>query len=157
MIKSANKGGAIVVQSREQYLKKGLRQLTNTKFYLQQELDTTNTHKNTINSFLTTMFDKGEIDVSVYEYLRIKECRTPILYLLSKIHKGIMPPPGRPIIAAVGSHIEKLSEFVDHFLNPYAQGVESSIKDTTYFFTSLEEVKDLQPVVCWEMLFHSIR
>ena len=44
VIKSANKGGVVVVQSTEQYLKEGLRQLANERFYKKQEFDTTLTH-----------------------------------------------------------------------------------------------------------------
>ena len=48
VIKSADKGGAVVIQSREQYLQESLRQLADPKFYTKQELDTTDTDKNTI-------------------------------------------------------------------------------------------------------------
>ena len=94
------------------------------------------------------MYDKGESDLSVYEYLLNKECRTPILCLLPKIHQGSMPPLGRPIIFAVGSHTEQISELVDHFLNPSAQAATSYIRDVTHFLTSLEEGKNL-PVTTW--------
>ena len=91
------------------------------------------------------MFDNGEIENSIYKYLLNKECRTPILYLLPKIHKGTSPPRGRPIISAVSSHTKKISEFVDHLLNPCAQRASSYmyIRYTIHFLTSLEEVKDL--------------
>ena len=104
VIKSADKGGAVVVQSREQYLKQGLRQLANSQFYKKQEFDTTLTHMNTINEFTNILFVNGETESSIYEYLLNKECRTPILYLLPKIHKCITPPQCRPIISAVNSH-----------------------------------------------------
>ena len=84
------------------------------------------------------MHENGEIDFSVYDYLLNKDCRTPILYLLPKIHRGIAPPPGRPIIPAVGSHTEKIAQLWDHFLKPCAQKVTSYIRDTTHFLTLLE-------------------
>ena len=59
-----------------------IRQLADSKFYMKQEFDATDTHKNTINVFLITMYQNGEIDFSVYDYLLNKECRTPNLYLL---------------------------------------------------------------------------
>ena len=82
MIKSADKGRAIFVQSREQYLQEWLRQLADTKFYMKQALDTTDTYKTIINEFLTIMYENCEIDFSVYNYLLNKDCRTPIRYLL---------------------------------------------------------------------------
>ena len=71
-----------------------------------------------------------------------------MLYLLTKIHKGITLPPGRSIISAVSGHTEKISEFVDHFRNPSAQRVKSYIRGTTHFLTSLEGVKDV-PANTW--------
>ena len=65
VIKSANKGRTIVVQLREQYLQEELRQLADTKFYTKEKLDTTDTHKTTINEFLTTMYENSEIDFTV--------------------------------------------------------------------------------------------
>ena len=74
------------------------------------------------------MFQNGEIDFTVYDYLINKESRTSMLYLLPQIHKGKMPPLGRPIVSAVNSHTEKISQFVDHFLNPCAQNVTLYIR-----------------------------
>ena len=110
---------------RTKYIQEGLIQLTDPKFYTQKELNTTDTRKNTINEFLTTMYQNSEIDFSVYDYLLNTECRRPILYLLPQIHKRKTPPPGRPSISAVGSHTEKMLQFVDNFLNPCAQRVIS--------------------------------
>ena len=42
----------------------------------------------------------------------------------------------------------KISQFVDHFLNPCAQRVTSYVRDTTHFLTSLEEVKELLEHTC---------
>ena len=149
VIKSADKGVTVVIPSREQYLKEGRRQLAHSKFYKKQEsFDTTLTNMNTINEFINTLFVNSEIDSSLYEYLLNKECWTPILYLLPKIHKGINPPPSRPIISAVSIHTEKLSKFVDHFLNPCAQKVRSYLRDTIHLQTSLEDFRDL-PADTW--------
>ena len=54
-----------------------------------------------------------------------------------------MSPHGRPIISAVSSHRDKISQFVDHFFNPCTQRVTSYIRDTTHFLTLLEEVQNL--------------
>jgi len=69
--------------------------------------------------------------------------RTPQLYLLPKIHKGITPPPGRPIISANGCPTEKISEFVDHFLNPTCKNLKSYVKDTTHFLKLIYDLGDL--------------
>jgi hypothetical protein len=91
------------------------------------------------------MLDKGEIDISVYNYLINREPRTANLYLLPKIHKGITPPPGRPICSANGSPTEKISQLVDHFLNPPTTQQKSYVKDTTHFLKILQEFGPLPP------------
>ena len=85
---------------------------------------------------------------NVYEYLHNKDCRTPILYLLPKIHNGIKQPPGRPIVSAVNSHTEKISRFIDHFLNTCASRVKSYISDTNHFLTTLESLGTIPDNSC---------
>ena len=73
---------------------------------------------------------------------------TPILYLLPKIHKGKTPPPGRPIVSDVNSHTEKIFRLIDHFLNPCATRVKSSIRDSTPFLTMFQGLRTI-PTNCW--------
>ena len=44
--------------------------------------------------------------------------------------------------------MEKISQFVDHFLNPCTQNVASYIRDTSHFLTFLEEIHNL-PKPTW--------
>ena len=48
----------------------------------------------------------------------------------------------------VSSHTEKISKFVDHFLNPCAQRGKSYLRDMIHFLTSLEGNHDL-PADTW--------
>ena len=89
------------------------------------------------------MFARGEIDHTVYNYQYNKDCKTPAFYLLPKVHKGIDPPPGRPILSANGCPTEKISQFVDHFLSQTAPLHQSYTKDTTHF---LKKIKDIGPL-----------
>ena len=148
IIKQADKGRSVVIQSRDQYLAEGYKQLADTNFYKEIDLDLTAQRTQEINSFLLEMLQKEEINVSVYNYLALKECRTSILYLLPKIHKGISPPPGRPIVSAINSPTERISKFIDHFLNPCATRVPSYVKDTTHFLTILDQLEQL-PTNSW--------
>ena len=52
-------------------------------------------------------------------------------YLLPKIH--IVGNPGYPIVSANGHPTEKLSEFMDLYLQPHIQYLPSYLRDTTYF------------------------
>ena len=53
----------------------------------------------------------------------------PVFYTLTKIHKPT--PVGRPIISGCSGPTERISAFVDHFIQPTAQLEASYLKDTT--------------------------
>ena len=67
------------------------------KFYQQVDNNLSEKHRKEVQTLITKMHTEGEIDDSVFLYLQDKECKTPNMYFLPKIHKGIMPPPGKPI------------------------------------------------------------
>ena len=60
--------------------------------------------------------------------------------MLPKIHKNTLPPPGRPIVSAIGSPTEKISALIDHFLQPLLPCILSFIKDTTHFLQILDNL-----------------
>ena len=128
---------------REDYLKEGYRQLSDTNYYRKLEHDPTAEFHTKIRNFLEDMYQNGEIDPTVQQYLLEDTQRTSQLYLLPKIHKKTLPPPGRPIISANGCPTERISQFVDHFLNPTNQLLQSFVRDTTHFLKLLSEQGEL--------------
>ena len=62
------------------------------------------------------------------------------MYLLPKIHKRLNNVPGVPVISNCGTPTEKLSEFLDHRLQPVMKAGKSYIKDASHF---LEKLKNL--------------
>ena len=145
VIKPADKGAAVVILNRADYLKEGYRQLSDRKFYRVLDHDPTETTRKEIQNLLEDMQQNGEIDASTQSYLSDKTCRTSEFYMLPKIHKLVTPPPGRPIISANGAPTEKISQFVDHFLNPPTQKLRSFVKDTTHFLQILDNIGILPP------------
>ena len=55
------------------------------------------------------------------------------MYPLPKIYKTLNDVPGRRVISDCGTPTEKLSEFLDHHLQPIMKAEKSSIKDTDDF------------------------
>lgn len=55
---------------------------------------------------------------------------TPIIHALPKIHKGLDPPPLRPIVSGIGSLTERLGEWLDAILQPLVRRTPGFIKDT---------------------------
>ncbi len=147
IIRPADKGSAVVILNRQDYLKEGYKQLQNVKFYKYLENDLTEIHIKSIANYLEDMYQNGEIDDRTKDYLLSCPGRTSELYLLPKIHKSsfsLENMPSRPIMSANGSPTEKISEFVDHFLNPTTFDLPAYVRDTTDFLRKLKQI-DILP------------
>lgn len=71
----------------------------------------------------------------------IKNPRTPVYYMLPKIHKE--NNPGRPIVSQVNGPTERISEFIDFYLKPIATKNDSYLKDTNDFLKKLENLGEI--------------
>ena len=145
VIKPADKGGAVVVQDVLDYISEGMRQLSDPKFYIETPEDLTNTHTCDINTFLKKLLDDDQIDDKCYEYLYVSKERTSLFYMLPKIHKNPKKPPGRPIVSGNGCPTERISQFVDFFLQPTVKLLPSYVQDTTHFLKKLLRLDRLPP------------
>ena len=145
IIKPADKGGAVVIQDRDKYVSEGLRQLSDRNFYEEKDSDLTKTHHEEVVNILDEMYRTRQIDRSCYLYLTDSNIRTAQFYTLPKIHKKKQNPPGRPIVSGNGCPTERISQFIDHFLQPSVKNIRSYIKDTTDFLLMLESLGQLPP------------
>ena len=143
IIKPADKGAAVVILNSSDYKTEALRQLSNTIYYKKIDQDLTKDFTREINSIVKRMFANGEIRSKTRDYLLNDSPRTSRFYMLPKIHKNKIPPPDRPIVSGNGCPTEKISEFVDFFLNPLVKQFPSYVKDTTHFLQKLKKVKKL--------------
>jgi len=140
VIKKADKGSAVVIQNRIDYINEGLRQLSDSNFYQEVPEDLTNKHNKEVSELINEMVVTGEISKDCAKYLYNAQPRTPQLYLLPKIHKNKLPVPGRPIVSASNSPTEKISQLADHFLQPIVCTTKSFVKDTTDFINKIEQI-----------------
>ena len=81
-----------------------------------------------------------EKELKYFSYNFKNFCCLGKINLLLKILKRSNDVPGRPVISNSGTRTEKLSEFLDHYLQPIMKAGKSYIKDTDDF---LEKVKNL--------------
>ena len=142
-VKPADKGGAVVVMNTTDYINEGLRQLSDDKFYIETNIDLTDTHSKIINKKIADMYEDKEIDLKCHDYLMSSTGRTSLFYMLPKIHKKLVNPPGRPIVSGNGCPTEMISQLVDHFLQPHVKRLPSYIKDTTHFLQKLQNIDKL--------------
>ena len=127
------------------YIFEANRQLADTSFYAGLDHDPTEPLTQEINPFITKMFSSSEIGKRCFHYLLNTHTRPGRFYLLPKIHKNVLPLPGRPIISAIGSPTEKISEFIDHFLQPFLADMPSFVKDTGHFLYILSKLGPIPP------------
>ena len=143
VIKPADKGGATVVLNTTDYIKEAEKQLSDARFYKELTNDPTKDNNTIIMDHLTDLCGSGEIHGDTLDYLTITKPRTAQLYLLPKIHKGTIPPPGRPVVSANECPTERISQLVDHFIKPDIPRIRSYIKDTTHFLQLLAKISGL--------------
>ena len=143
-IKPADKGGAIVIMDRHQYIFEAMRQLNNAQYYrkLDAPIFTDNIPK--IQAILNSMERQYYIDADQNEYLSgPTQPRNRIFYLLPKIHKNKTSwtnenmPEGRPIVSDVNSESYRISEFIDYHINKLATMHPSYLKNTYDFVNKI--------------------
>ena len=130
VIKPANKGGNIVIMNKEDYIKEGLRQLSDTNHYEILEEDPSQNYNNQIYQVLQQAVNLDIIDDKLKKTLYNKAPRTPNFYMLPKIHKP--NNPGRPIVKGIGSITENISAYVDQEIRHLIPRKPSYLKDTTH-------------------------
>ena len=163
VIKKADKGSAVVLLNRDDYIKEGERQLSDTNYYRELlepiYLETAAIFDQILKELEEIPGEVGGrnqdgicgINEKQYEFLR-PPCedflRERIFYLLPKIHKDpakwpfpFKIPPGRPIVSDCSSEGYNIAAFIDYFLQPIAASHDSYIKDTNHF---LEIVKQTE-------------
>ena len=142
IIKRADKGGRIVLWPREMYLAEAEKQLVDKQYYLNTTEDHTPEVAFEIETFLTFLYTKKLITEQCYEFLQPQNIvRTPVFYLLPKIHKP--GTPGRPIISGCNSPTESLSKYLNHYLKPITETSPSYLKDTTHFLKVIHGLEQM--------------
>lgn len=149
IMKPADKGSAVVIMDREQYIFEVNRQLNDKVYYkkLQEPiyLETVPMVQEIVEKLKTRRF----VNYRQAKYLiGSEEPRERRFYILPKIHKPpekwTIPfeiPPGRPIVSDCSSETYATAEYIDYFLNPLSILHPSYLKDTYHF---IDIVKNLQ-------------
>ena len=133
VIKSADKGGAIVIMNSEDYEKGCLEQLQNLEYYEEVTGDPTATYRERVNDLVRNLKSKGLVTPLEEKTLK-RGSRIPKFYGLPKIHKFFeLFPSLRGICSGSDGPTAKLSEFVDSFLKPIARTTLSYIEDSKDF------------------------
>ena len=148
IIKSADKGGAIVVMDRELYIAEGLRQLNNKNYYKPLTEPLFHESAALIRNQLIRLLDRGYINDKQFNYLSPPvELKQRQFYLLPKIHKNRdkwpnpKMPEGRPIVSDVNSETYTICQYIDYYLQPLATQHASYVKDSYDFVEKIRNTE----------------
>ena len=126
IIKSADKGGAVVVWRSHLY-KEALRQLSDTSFYAKVEKDLTSNNQKKVKDNIQNLIVKQELPATATSLI-ITTPRTSCIYFLPKIHKP--NNPGRPIVSACSCPTELISSYLVKIMAPIVKSLLLYIKDS---------------------------
>ena len=101
VVKSADKGGAVVVWRSDLYQKVALWQLLDTSFYAKIPKDLTSKNQKLVKDTIQNLIVNQELPDTATNLI-ISTPRTSCIYVLPKIHKP--NNPGRPIKIVSGQH-----------------------------------------------------
>ena len=128
VIKSADKGGAIVVWRRDLYVQEAMRQLSNDEFYSRLETDPTPDQQDNISRTVKELIHAGALPSNAANLIQDNpQCAT--FYLLPKIHK--VDNPGRPIVSTINCPTELISQYLDSIISPLVTKLPTYVKDSS--------------------------
>ena len=138
IIKPADKGGAVVILNKTDYIKEANRLLQNRDHYRRIGHDFTPAYTKQIMQSLQEMVKLKLIEKETELLLTPRQPRTPVFYILPKIHK--INNPGRPIVSAISGPTDNMSRYVDTAIRPLVNLIPSYVKDTTHMLNILNDL-----------------
>ena len=143
IIKPADKGSAVVIWSKHDYLLEASNQLSDTNVYCKSNSSTLQKVNSEIKSVLRDIFNLKEIDQKIINYLTVKKLQLGRFYLLPKIHKQTMNVPGRRLISNNGTATERISSFLDFHLKNIIPTIPHILDDTRDFLYRIEQLQNI--------------
>lgn len=141
----ADKGSTTVVMDKTDYVKEIERQLSDSSTYQLLTDNPTNKFTSELRNLVEGQARSNGLSPETTALLVPQNPITPKIYILPKIHKGVTPPPGRPIVSGCGSPTERISAFVDSHLQPLVKDLPSHIRDSSDFLQKLHEIAQPLP------------
>ena len=127
--------------SRERYIAEANRQLSDTDVFQQVSSTVFFDGIEEVKDILSRLQKSGVITEDMATYSVPVDSKPARLYIIPKVHKSGCP--GRPIVSAVGSPTEGLSELVGHIIQPFVHNIQSCIRDMQDFLDKLHALGPL--------------
>jgi hypothetical protein len=148
IIRTADKGGKIVIQDRKNYIFESLRQLNDLNFYKEIDQPIFLQTAKMIKRIVDNLYRNGHITKSQLRFLLPPDFPRPRhFYTLPKIHKDSdkwtipnLIPPGRPIVSGCNSESAAVEQFIDFHLQPIAKSIPTFIRDSNHLIALLDSL-----------------
>lgn len=130
VIRSADKGGGIVLPDYDNYQKKAMNILSNKQCYQEATNDPFLSLQDKLQEFLNEAFSLKVSSKKKYKFIYMENPSSPFFYHLPKVHKDLKYPPGWTVISGINSCTSQLSHYVDCNLQNYVRNLPSFCKDS---------------------------
>ncbi|XP_077148976.1 uncharacterized protein LOC143809888 [Ranitomeya variabilis] len=140
LVREADKGGNIVLWTYSLYLQEVGRQLGDSTCYSRLPADPTGFFKGKLDQLIGQAAGRGILNKKEVDFLTTDFPVVPTFYLLPKVHKSLINPPGRPIVSGINGLFEKPCTYVDFFLQPFAMKLTSFLRDSTHLIQLLQDL-----------------
>ena len=142
-IKPADKGSAIVIWSKKDYLTEASSQLKDTTVYQKCQSAPLQKINKEIKDILRHMLNCKVIDKKIMNYLIMKKPQLGRFYLLPKIHKRRSNVPGHPVISNNVTATENFSSFLNFHLKTIIPTIPHILEDTRDLLPRLNQFRDI--------------
>ena len=129
-VKPADKGGTVVVWSRDLYNQEANRQLSDNRFYQRLNRDPSQDYQKIVKDTVNDMIAICALPPTA-QHLVVTTPRTSQFYMLPTIHKP--DNPGRPIVSACSCPTENISAYLDEVMAPFVKNLPTYVIPTTLF------------------------
>lgn len=140
IIKSSDKGGNTVLMDRDQYITMCNNLLSDMVSYKVLPCDPTDQYQKELLTVLLHAKTLNLIGLEELEYLYPLHPKIATFYSLPKIHKGLSPLKGRPIVSGIDSLTQNSGVYIDKILRPFVETLPSYTRDTTDLLQRLEGI-----------------
>ncbi|XP_075187500.1 uncharacterized protein LOC142258789 [Anomaloglossus baeobatrachus] len=140
IIKPSDKGGNLVIMDHKRYLEMCNAILNDKDTYEIIPGDPTQEYLETLSQILEAAREEGILSLNEYKFLKPNFPITPTFYSLPKVHKGLEPLKGRPIVSGIGSLTQNCGIYVDRILRPFVDALPSFTRDTMDLLRKLDGV-----------------
>ena len=130
VILKPDKGEGVVLISKDDYMKSMNDLFSDRRKFKPIRKDPTHTRLNSIQRYLRTLVNRGELDKDTYKTIRPQNAKPARAHGLPKIHKAYdRLPKFRPIIDTTGTTHYSVGKYISELLQPLTQN-EFTLKDS---------------------------